>query len=266
MDEWDCVEDDDDQADSAEPATKPAAATRTARLTVTERRRLERHRKMERRRQRAAQPSWQVPIIPGMVPLHRKAPHGPLHLPRVCVDLSLCARLPEREQRSVVSQVAQLVGINHRSGRTLDLHLVGVGCAGPQELLRAQHGFDSTWHVTRHASGHLLDAFQRESVVYLSPDSPHVLEDLDEARVYVLGGIADNHNSCKNMTLERATELGVAHARLPLEVVPNITKRGQILNINHCFQVLLLRAAGIAWYEAIDRSVPTRDTFRRADE
>ena len=39
----------------------------------------------------------------------------------------------------------------------------------------------------------LLEVFDHTDIVYLSPDSPNVLENVDPAKVYILGGLVDEH-------------------------------------------------------------------------
>lgn len=90
-------------------------------------------------------------------------------------------------------------------------------------------------------------------MIYLTSDSDNVLESLDDKKVYIIGGLVD-HNSCKvyacvaqhstyctnikififtqGVSLKVANELGVDHARLPID--EHITMQtSKILTINH---------------------------------
>lgn len=154
-------------------------------------------------------------------------------------------------------KATQLYGLNRNFVRPVDLHFVGVSAV---ENVMRQGMRD--WQAPLH-QGPLEECFDKSKLVMLSPDSPNVLEKFDEDLVYVIGGIADNCNEKKNCTLLRAVELGIAHARLPLEENFPITTRGQILNVNHAFHVLLMRCAGNSWFDSIDVAIPTRAAFRK---
>ncbi|NXU68175.1 TM10B methyltransferase, partial [Horornis vulcanius] len=60
-----------------------------------------------------------------------------------------------------------------------------------------------------------LDLFPLEAIVYLTPDSENVLEDINPDKVYVLGGLVDE-SIHKQLTLRRAREQCLQTARLPI--------------------------------------------------
>lgn len=50
----------------------------------------------------------------------------------------------------------------------------------------------------------------------MTSESENVLSDLDDTKVYVIGGIVD-HNSQKGLCYRIAQEKGFGHAKLPLD-------------------------------------------------
>ena len=50
-----------------------------------------------------------------------------------------------------------------------------------------------------------LSNFKKSDIVYLTADSPNVLENLDPSKAYVIGGIVDR-NRYLNLTFNKAKE------------------------------------------------------------
>jgi len=73
-------------------------------------------------------------------------------------------------------------------------------------------------------------------LVYLTADSPNLIESLDHDKIYVIGGIVD-HNQHKLLTFNKAYKEGISHARLPIK--ENITMNSSVvLTVDHIFSVL----------------------------
>ena len=66
-----------------------------------------------------------------------------------------------------------------------------------QKYLSRHRGQDQ-WKIFRHESG-LKEAFadRLDRLIYLSPESPNVLDVIEEDKIYVIGGISDNQNDMK---------------------------------------------------------------------
>ncbi len=97
----------------------------------------------------------------------------------------------------------------------------------------------------------------QSDLVYLSGDSPAVLQTVDASHVYVLGGLVD-HNSHKGLTQARAAARGVRTARLPIDA--NLLRTGSNLTLFHAFAALLryVAQADGDWQRALRETVPQR--------
>ncbi|NXN16093.1 TM10B methyltransferase, partial [Indicator maculatus] len=104
-----------------------------------------------------------------------------------------------------------------------------------------------------------LDLFPLEAVVYLTPDSENVLEDIDANKVYVLGGLVDE-SIHKKLTLQRAQEQALQTARLPIReyMVKSTSTRNyhsETLAINQVFDVLSTYYKTQSWPAALKAGV-----------
>uniref|UniRef100_A0A3Q2X000 tRNA (guanine(9)-N(1))-methyltransferase n=1 Tax=Haplochromis burtoni TaxID=8153 RepID=A0A3Q2X000_HAPBU len=103
---------------------------------------------------------------------------------------------------------------------------------------------------------HYTEVVSQEQLVYLTSDSPNVLTELDPQRAYVIGGLVD-HNHHKGLTFERATELGISHAQLPLSSFVKMNSR-KVLAVNHVFEIILAYLEKGSWQEAFFTVLPQR--------
>tara|TARA_B110001452_G_scaffold227650_1_gene202666 strand:- start:982 stop:1920 length:939 start_codon:yes stop_codon:yes gene_type:complete len=191
----------------------------------------------------------------------------------VCViDLGFGELQTARETRSLAQQLLFCYSANKQAARSdgawpLCLHLSSYSAASALgEQLGAIQGSD-TWPVTRHAAS-FLDAYDPSRLVYLSADATEPLGELDAGKVYVIGGLVDR-NRHKGLAQQRALAAGVATARLPLDEHLEIdAKVRRVLAVNHVFEMLLHRARGFEWADAMLRAMPSRlgASRRREDQ
>ncbi|XP_054664985.1 tRNA methyltransferase 10 homolog B isoform X2 [Grus americana] len=104
-----------------------------------------------------------------------------------------------------------------------------------------------------------LDLFPLDAIVYLTPDSENVLEDIDPSKVYVLGGLVDE-SIHKKLTLQRAQEQSLQTARLPIReyMVKTINAKNyhsETLAINQVFDVLSTYYETRSWPAALKAGV-----------
>ncbi|XP_072232202.1 tRNA methyltransferase 10 homolog A isoform X2 [Leuresthes tenuis] len=103
---------------------------------------------------------------------------------------------------------------------------------------------------------HYGEVFAKEELVYLTSDSPNVLQELDRKKAYVIGGLVD-HNHHKGITFQRAKELGIEHAQLPLSSFVQMNSR-KVLAVNHVFEIILAYLEKGSWQEAFFTVLPQR--------
>jgi len=101
-----------------------------------------------------------------------------------------------------------------------------------------------------------LEEFDKQNLIYLSPESPNVLLEIDPGKIFIIGGIVD-HNRLKGLSYKTASEKGIYSARLPIEeyfgeTIPNS------LNSNHVFQILMDMAIHKDWEKVLKMHVPGR--------
>jgi tRNA (guanine9-N1)-methyltransferase len=75
-----------------------------------------------------------------------------------------------------------------------------------------------------------LSTAPRESIVYLTADSPNVLESFDPSMTYVIGGLVDK-NRHKLLCFDKANAAGIKHAQLPISKYVDLASR-EVLTIN----------------------------------
>jgi tRNA (guanine9-N1)-methyltransferase len=75
-----------------------------------------------------------------------------------------------------------------------------------------------------------------KELVYLTADSDNEITELDHNCAYIIGGIVDR-NRYKLLTFEKAKEMGIKHARLPIGEYMHL-KSSKVLATNHVFAIL----------------------------
>lgn len=179
--------------------------------------------------------------------------------PRLCVDLGVADRMTPKETSRLAAQIRRLYGANRRAERPFWLCLTELVPGSPihRECLRMNDGFSGYLMETTQES--YLDLFPLDAIVYLTPDSENVLEDVDPEKVYVLGGLVDE-SIHKNLTLQRAQGQSLQTARLPIReyMVKSMNTKNyysETLAINQVFDVLSTYYRTQSWPDALKAGV-----------
>lgn len=179
---------------------------------------------------------------------------------QLCVDCAFEEHMTDREVCSLAKQLRYCYSTNRASHKPSILTLTGLN-GKTLSLLQNVSGYEE-WTTyafvptqqpfEQHFAGRLSD------VVYLTSDAPTTLTQLDDSKIYVIGGIVDR-NRIKGATLKRAKALGVATARLPLDQHLKAMESTRVLLVNHVFEILLkCKERDGDWRKALEAVIPLR--------
>ncbi|KAK8833303.1 hypothetical protein WA577_007834 [Blastocystis sp. JDR] len=190
--------------------------------------------------------------------------------PRVLIDLDFQELMRPNEISSLTQQVMYSYGFIRRAKRPLRLVLTSVKDEIKTKLEKIQ-GFHS-WLVGslsfRNEQIEQYEAsvsevnttvesfhYPNDKMVYLSADADETITELEDDKVYIIGGIVDR-NRYKNLTLNKAKQLGYRCAKLPLELVRFHGSR--VLTVNNVVELLVRFHNDPNWEQVIKEGVPMR--------
>ena len=174
----------------------------------------------------------------------------------VVLDLEFVDLMTEKESRSMAKQLTYCYSANIKAAVPLCLYFTGLDGEVGEALLKSCPGYKN-WAV-HHKNGSYLDALaeRKGDLVYLTADSEHELTEFKPNEVYIIGGIVDK-NRHKNLTLNKANEQGIRHARLPIRDHLRMTGT-HILTVNQALDIVLAQLELKDWDKAMERAVPVR--------
>ncbi|CAK4074998.1 unnamed protein product [Aphanomyces euteiches] len=174
---------------------------------------------------------------------------------RVAIDCGYDSIMSNKEVNSLSKQIKFCYGLVKRMDNPFALTVTN--CTPGSRLETALDRFSAKkWSIQLKTEG-VSDLFPKEDLVFLTPDSTTLLETVDPSKVYVIGGIVDR-SRVKGRSLEAASALGVATARLPIQeyVVDRYTDH--ILNVNTVLEILASIQAGKDWPTTLAECLPKR--------
>ncbi|KAJ2836490.1 tRNA (guanine(9)-N(1))-methyltransferase [Coemansia sp. 'formosensis'] len=196
-------------------------------------------------------------IREGEVPPRRKAEDQIRTNQRIVIDMDFDDKMDDREIKSMCAQVQRCYAANRQAARYVDLHITQLHgrCRQRFDSALAQHTGWSPEHVKLDDKEY-PELFPAEDLVYLTADSPNVIESLDESKVYIIGGLVDK-NRYPRLTLDKAEKQGIAHAQLPIGQYVQMSTR-KIMTVNQIFEMLLRFIDVPDWKAAFLDVIPAR--------
>ncbi|XP_020499261.1 RNA (guanine-9-)-methyltransferase domain-containing protein 2 [Labrus bergylta] len=222
-----------------------------------EERELRKERRKEKKQQRREQRQNQTEEEGGEAQSFRKRPRREVtpSSVRLVMDCSFDDLMLLKDVRKLHKQIQRCYAENRRALHPVQFYLTSIGGQLKQSMDEKDKGWVN-WKDIHIKTEHYKDVVEKEELVYLTSDSPNVLEELDQKKAYVIGGLVD-HNHHKGITFERAKELGIEHAQLPLSSFVKMNSR-KVLAVNHVFEIILAFLEKGSWRDAFFTVLPRR--------
>ncbi|KAJ2808519.1 tRNA (guanine(9)-N(1))-methyltransferase [Coemansia guatemalensis] len=211
--------------------------------------------KQEQRRERRRRHNQR--IARGEIKPSRPPPNQIRTGHQIVVDMDFDDKMSEREIKSMCTQLSRCYSVNRCAEKHVDLHITKLHekSSSRFEALGSVHTMWAKQYIDFHDKEY-LDLFDKEKLVYLTADSPNVIEHLDPEKAYLVGGIVDR-NRYKLLTLKKAEEQGIAHAQLPIGQYIHMASR-KVMTVNQIFEILLRFIETGDWKSAFVDVIPQR--------
>ncbi|XP_038648728.1 tRNA methyltransferase 10 homolog A-like isoform X1 [Scyliorhinus canicula] len=174
---------------------------------------------------------------------------------RVALDCSFDGLMVMKDVKKLHKQIQRCYAENRKAAHPVQMYLTSHSGQLKKNMDENDKGWVN-WKGITVTSEHFSEAMKKEDLVYLSSDSPNVLNDLDATKAYIIGGLVD-HNHHKGLTHNKALEFGIAHAQLPLGNYVKMDSR-KVLTVNHVFEIILAYLEKKDWQEAFFTVLPQR--------
>lgn len=220
-----------------------------------EQRDLRKQKRKERKQQRKLERQTQADDrtdCPDRKRFRKEAEPTPL---RLVIDCGFDNLMMLKDVKKLHKQIQRCYAENRRAAHPVQFYITSHGGQLKENMDEVNKGWVN-WKDVHIKSEHFHEVLSKEDLVYLTSDSPNVLQELDEAKAYVIGGLVD-HNHHKGISFERAKELGIPHAQLPLGSFVKMNSR-KVLAVNHVFEIILAYLEKRDWQEAFFTVLPQR--------
>lgn len=171
----------------------------------------------------------------------------------VVFDMQFGDLMTQRDLGKCIKQIMKCYSLNRRLSAQLQLYMTSLGGSVEEEM--SKHDGFKNWDFN-FDSRRYDEVFTRDRIVYLSSDSTREITHLEDDKVYIIGGLVD-HNHHKGLCHEKATQLGIETARLPIDQFVDMKSR-KVLTVNHVFEILATVSQGKEWKEAFLGVIPER--------
>ncbi|KAL9663513.1 hypothetical protein QQ045_018900 [Rhodiola kirilowii] len=139
---------------------------------------------------------------------------GREHGQNIVIDLEFLHLMSHRDIKSLRQQIIFSYAANGRCSSPSHLWLTA--CRGDMETHLLQIPGYGNWIIEKESRSY-IEAFndRKDDLVYLTPDSETILDDIDSKKVYIVGGLVDRTMQ-KGVTMKKARSQRIQTAKLPI--------------------------------------------------
>ena len=136
----------------------------------------------------------------------------------IVLDLGYESHMKEREIINLCRQFWQLYGANRKSPDPFHIVLCNAQPDSPTlKHLKRTSSIESFDHILVTVTEKCYtERFEKDKLVYLTPDAPNALKKFDHDAVYIVGGLVDK-SIIKPVSMAKAKRQGIKMAKLPLD-------------------------------------------------
>lgn len=174
--------------------------------------------------------------------------------PKVIFDCSFNHTMRLYDQMCATRQIRASIIANRRCATPFVMHLCNLSKESPfWEMMKTTMPYIDHVPIKVHEQD-ITQVIAPEKLVYLSPNSEHVLEEFNPNDTYVIGCIVDRSEKVP-LTLDKATKLNIRTARLPIDRHITFCMHKE-LNLEHVMRILITAKSSKDWQKEIIRHIP----------